>query len=114
MPISRGFDSFLGYLHDSIDYYTNTLPARSIEVPGGCEKLGFNGIVDLTKNDGAAYKLNGTMWVDYLFANESLRLIEEHDLANPLFLLHAFHSVHAPLNPPQELVEPYKHIWDPT
>eukprot|EP00927_Polykrikos_kofoidii_P045563 TRINITY_DN3958_c0_g1_i1.p1 TRINITY_DN3958_c0_g1~~TRINITY_DN3958_c0_g1_i1.p1 ORF type:complete len:587 (-),score=57.24 TRINITY_DN3958_c0_g1_i1:104-1714(-) len=114
MPISRGFDSFLGYLHDSCDYYTSTLSKESVVVPTGCEKGGIDGIVDLTKNSGPAYGLNGTMWLDYLFMNESIQLIDKHDTRDPLFLVHAFHSVHTPLNPPDELLKPYKHLMDPT
>lgn len=114
MPLSRGFDSFLGYLHSSCDYYDNTLKIESIEVPKACELAGISGIVDLTKNDGPAFGLNGTTWVDYLFLNESLKVVEEHNVSDPLFLFHAFHSVHAPLNPPKELLHTYPHLWDPT
>ena len=114
MPLRRGFDSFLGYLHDSNDYYTSALPEASIEVVSGCEKAGIGGIVDLTKDDGPAYGLNGTMWEDYLFFNETIRRLTEHNASTPLFLLHAFHSVHAPLNPPEELEKPYKHLLNPT
>jgi len=114
MPVSRGFDSFLGYVHDSTDYYDSTLKTESIEVPSGCELANISGIVDLIKDDGPAIGLNGTKWVDYLFLEESLKNIEDHDVSTPLFLFHAFHSVHAPLNPPEELEQPYETLKDPT
>eukprot|EP00966_Prymnesium_polylepis_P137115 3168316-Prymnesium_polylepis.1 len=110
-PMSRGFDSFFGYLHDSVDYWNQQLGAESIEVPGGCEALfrstnqsKADHIVDLIRNDGPAHGLNGTAWVDYLFLNETLSIIASHEQAQaPLFLFHAFHSIHAPLNAPAEL-----------
>mmetsp|Transcript_122681 Transcript_122681/g.273894 ORF Transcript_122681/g.273894 Transcript_122681/m.273894 type:complete len:667 (+) Transcript_122681:80-2080(+) len=107
-PMWRGFDSFFGYLHDSVDYWNQKLGPESIEVPGGCEKL-FRALnnsdmaVDLVRNDKPADCDNGTGWVDYLFLNESLSIINNHDTSTPLFLFHAFHSVHAPLNAPPEL-----------
>jgi len=107
-PMWRGFDSFFGYLHDSVDFWNQKLGAESIEVPGGCESL-FRNLdieemaVDLIRNDKPASSENGTEWVDYLFLNESLSIINNHETSTPLFLFHAFHSVHAPLNAPAEL-----------
>jgi len=107
-PRSRGFDSFFGYLHDSIDFWNQQLGAESIEVPGGCEAamraMNMSGLAtDLIRDDGPAKGENGTEWVDYLFLNESLKIINEHDTSAPLFLLHSFHTIHAPLNAPAEL-----------
>lgn len=59
--------------------------------------------VDLIRDGKPAKGENGTEWVDYLFLKESLRIINEHDAIAPLFLFHAFHSIHSPLNPPAEL-----------
>jgi len=107
-PMWRGFDSFFGYLHDSVDFWNQKLGPESIEVPGGCEKL-FRALdnpdmaVDLIRDDKPASKENGTEWVDFLFLNESLTIINNHDPSTPLFLFHSFHSVHAPLNAPTEL-----------
>ena len=70
--------------------------------------------MDLTKDDGPAYGLNGTGWEDYLFMNETLDRIQQHNISKPLFLMHAFHSIHTPLNPPDEILEPYRHLWDKT
>jgi len=114
MPIARGFDSFLGYVHDSCDYYTNRQDNKSIEVPSGCELAGVGGIVDLFKNDGPGIGLNGTKWADGLFLDESLRIIRDHDATVPLFLFHAFHSVHSPLDPPKDILDVYAKHTDPT
>jgi arylsulfatase I/J len=107
-PMSRGFDTFFGYLHDSVDYWNQKLGAESIEMPGGCEaafkELHLPGLAtDLIRNGEPARGENGTEWVDYLFLKESLGIIEEHNASTPLFLFHSFHSVHAPLNAPAEL-----------
>eukprot|EP00929_Paragymnodinium_shiwhaense_P033329 TRINITY_DN18316_c0_g2_i1.p1 TRINITY_DN18316_c0_g2~~TRINITY_DN18316_c0_g2_i1.p1 ORF type:complete len:763 (-),score=112.99 TRINITY_DN18316_c0_g2_i1:608-2896(-) len=117
-PMSRGFDSFFGYLHDSVDYWSQQLGSESIEVPGGCEKafraLNKSGLaVDLIRNDKPAKGENGTEWIDYLFLNESLKIIREHDASTPLFLFHAFHAIHAPLNAPAELYEAVKEYSPP-
>ena len=112
-PVARGFDSFFGYLHDSVDFWNQKLGYQSIEVPGGCEKVTGNDesagdqlAVDLVrypmkngdKKQGPAYGENGTTWVDYQFLDETKSIIRNHDASLPLFLLHSFHSIHAPLN----------------
>jgi arylsulfatase B len=112
MPLARGYDSFLGYLHDSNDFYTGTLDKASVEVPQGCEKHGVDGIVDLWRDDGPAGA--PTAWEDFMFTNESVTLIARHDARRPLFLFHAFHSVHTPLRPPSSLESAYAHVLDPS
>jgi len=127
-PASRGYDSHLVFLHDSADFWDLTMRRESIEVPGGCEKLWRNTTLfpcakctaapegekcdcepklpfDLIKNGEPAYELVGTKWVDYLFLEESLKNIAEHDTAAPFFLIHSFHAIHAPLNAPTALYE---------
>ncbi len=112
MPLARGYDSFFGYLHDSNDYYSGTLSNASVEVPQGCEKHGVEGIVDLWRDEGPAGV--PTAWEDFMFTNESVSLISRHDASRPLFLFHAFHSVHTPLRPPSSLESEYAHVLDPS
>jgi arylsulfatase I/J len=125
-PVERGFNSFFGYLHDSIDFWDQKLGYQSIEVPGGCEKVTGNGnpkdisdytwwadqplAADLCRVvDGAqvaAKDEQGKDWIDYQFLDESKKIIDAHKSYHsdkPLFLLHSFHSIHAPLNAPGEL-----------
>ena len=37
---------------------------------------------------------------DHLFKARTLRIIGQHDASRPLFLVHAFHAVHSPLQVP--------------
>ena len=59
-------------------------------------------------------------WIDYQFLDETLRIIDDYakeggpkDEGKPLFLMHAFHSVHTPLDPPDEIFDRYKNPHDP-
>jgi arylsulfatase A-like enzyme len=54
-------------------------------------------------------------WIDYQFLDETLRIIDDYakeggpkDEGKPLFLMHAFHSIHTPLDPPDEIFNEYK------
>jgi arylsulfatase I/J len=119
-PMSRGFDSFFGYLHDSIDFWDQKLGPNAIEVPGGCEKKmrdqsppDMRMAVDLIRNDAPAYGENSTGWIDYQFLEEAKTIIQNHPVGSPLFLLHSFHTIHAPLNAPAELYHAVEEYGEP-
>jgi len=117
LPRARGFDHFLGYLQDSVDYYTGDRNPDVISRPNGCELAGYTHpfMVDFWRDDGPAINLlDGQTWMDEILVAESLSQIKAHDPAAPLFLIHAFHSIHTPLNPPKRLEEQYAHVADPT
>jgi arylsulfatase A-like enzyme len=46
-----------------------------------------------------------TVWEDYYFEQESIKTIVDHNTSIPLFLFHAFHSIHTPLDPPSQMQE---------
>jgi len=56
--------------------------------------------------NGPADLENNTGWIDYQLLDETMRIIDEYDPASgkPLFMLHSFHSIHTPLDPPDELI----------
>lgn len=122
MPKARGFDHFFGYLQDTVSYWTQQRTPNASELDSGCETMDeFTDpyITDLWMSnkegvDGPADLRNGTGWIDFQFLDESLKAINHHNTLNPLFLLHAFHSVHNPLDPPMALMEEYVNIVDPT
>ena len=98
-PIGRGYETWLGYYHHANDYWTEKLPFQATGVLDVCG----NRYADLWKNGAPASKLNGTAYEEALFTNHSLEIIAAHDAqAAPLFLVHAFHIVHTPLQVPPE------------
>lgn len=116
MPLERGFDEYLGYLQDSVDYYDGTRKPSAVNTPGGCEVDGFTDpyMVDFWQNEGPANDLLDGTWMDTILIENTLSQIEAHDVSQPLFLIHAFHSVHTPLEPPEAIWEPYAAVNDTT
>jgi arylsulfatase B len=116
-PSGRGYESWLGYFHHANDYYTETLTGGSTVVTDVCgRELGLD-LVDLWSSgpagSGPARHLNGTQYEEYLFTDNSLKVINEHNASNaaaPLFLVHAFHTVHTPLQIPEERIKHFKYL----
>jgi arylsulfatase A-like enzyme len=90
-PLQRGFDSQYGMYGGAIDYFTH-------DRDGG---LDWHRNEKALREDG--YSTN-------LIGREAVRIIEEHDPKQPLFLYLAFNSPHAPLQAPPEYLERYKSI----
>jgi len=110
MPENRGIDSFFGYLSDSIDYYKKDLNIDVLEVPNICSQDDMT-MKDLWEANNEkvgqpAYEKMSEVWVDFQFTEQTINAIRVHDEKDPdhpLFLTHAFHSIHTPLDPPMEL-----------
>ena len=94
-PRQRGFDHAYGPLIGEIDYFSH-------KVDGKVDWFRDNEVVE---EEG---------YSTTLFGNEAVKLIEGHDLATPLFLYLAFNAVHAPYQAPQEYLDRYKDIEDPS
>eukprot|EP01065_Artemidia_motanka_P050107 TRINITY_DN84_c0_g1_i1.p1 TRINITY_DN84_c0_g1~~TRINITY_DN84_c0_g1_i1.p1 ORF type:complete len:546 (+),score=187.82 TRINITY_DN84_c0_g1_i1:63-1640(+) len=107
-PSGRGYDSWLGYFHHANDYWTEGLPFAATGVIDVCQ----NKYTDLWLTNEPAYGLNGTAYEEELFTNHTVAVINAHDPSEPLFLVHAFHVVHTPLQAPQAYFDEFSFIND--
>lgn len=90
LPMSRGFDTHLGFLKGGEDHWTQ-----------GSNDDGHR-CVDLWRDSAPARGENGT-FSTFMYAKEAIRVIEQHAAradAAPLFLYLAWHAVHTPLEAP--------------
>lgn len=94
LPISRGFDSFYGHLTGGIGYWDH--------VHGG----GY----DWARDDEV---LREEGYATHLMAAEAVRVINDRNLDEPLFLYAAFSAPHLPNEAPEETISTYSDIEDP-
>ncbi len=91
LPTARGFDHQYGHYNGALNYFTH------IRDKG----------LDWHRNDEP---LQEEGYTTNLLADESVRLIERHDVSRPLFLYIPFNAVHSPFQAPKSYIDMYKHI----
>jgi len=91
LPTARGFDHQYGHYNGALNYFTH------IRDKG----------LDWHRNDKP---LREEGYTTDLLADESVNLIERHDVSRPLFLYVPFNAVHSPFQAPKSYIEMYKHI----
>ena len=91
MPLQRGFDHHYGFYTGAIHYYTHER----------------EGAFDWHRN-GVPCSDEG--YATHLLAREAVRLVQQHDVAQPLFLYLPFNAPHTPLHVPEKYLEPYAHL----
>lgn len=94
-PRQRGFDYQYGPLIGEIDYFTHEQ----------------HHVLDWYRNNKP---LKEKGYSTTLFGNAAVKLINEHDPAVPLYLYLAFNAPHTPYQAPQEYLDQYKNIADPS
>ena len=94
-PRQRGFDYQYGPLIGEIDYFTHEQ----------------HGVLDWYR-DNKPVKEKG--YSTTLLGNDAVKLIIGHDPAVPLYLYLAFNAPHSPYQAPQEYLDRYKEISDPS
>lgn len=94
-PKQRGFQSQYGAMIGELDYFTHE----------------EHGILDWYR-DNEPLREEG--YTTTLLGKEAVRLIEQHDGSKPLYLYLAFNAPHTPYQAPQEYVDRYAGIADPT
>lgn len=92
-PQNRGFDHFYGNLVGEVDYFTKER----------------GGIIDWQR-DGTFLKEEG--YFTTLIGDEAVRIIEDHDASDPLFLYFASLAPHAPYQAPQDETQRYGEVAD--
>ena len=91
LPTSRGFDHQYGHYNGALDYFTHIR----------------DGGLDWHRNDEP---LREEGYTTNLIADESVRLIAQHNVSGPLFLYVPFNAVHSPFQAPQPYIDMYQHI----
>jgi arylsulfatase A-like enzyme len=94
-PRQRGFDFQYGPLIGEIDYFTHQQ----------------HGVTDWYRDNQV---INEDGYSTTLFGNQAVGLIERHDTAKPLFLYLTFNAPHTPYQAPQEYLDRYAGIADPS
>ncbi|XP_033097319.1 arylsulfatase I-like [Anneissia japonica] len=90
IPTNRGFDTFLGYLTGSEDYYHHD------------KSTGY----DFRRNDAVEYNYKG-IYSTFVYAKEAIDIISKHDPDKPMFLYISLQAVHTPLQVPSDYTLPY-------
>ena len=94
-PTRRGFDYFYGYLTGGIGYWDH--------IHGGGHDWQRNEVG--LREDG---------YVTQLIKNDTLKIINDHDFTNPIFLNVNFGAPHIPNEAPEESVLEFSYIEDET
>lgn len=94
-PRQRGFDYQYGPLIGEIDYFTHKQ----------------HGVLDWYRNDKPVTEGG---YSTTLLGNDAVKLITAHDPAKPLYLYLTFNAPHTPYQAPQEYLDQYPHIAEPS
>ncbi|HET6347794.1 MAG TPA: arylsulfatase [Candidatus Krumholzibacteria bacterium] len=94
-PDQRGFDYQYGPMIGELDYFTHE----------------EHGVLDWFRN-GQPVKEEG--YTTTLLGEDAVRLIQKHDTKKPLYLYLTFNAPHTPYQAPQDYIDRYKDIPDPT
>lgn len=96
-PLGRGYDSWLGYYNHANDYHTKGVSLLAT----GTIDICLNRFTDLWDGLSPVNNAHTPGWEsayeEDLFLRRSLDIINRHDPAIPLFLMHSFHMMHVPL-----------------
>lgn len=94
-PKQRGFDYQYGAMIGELDYFTHS----------------EHGVLDWFRDNEPVVEEGYTTT---LLGKDAAKLIEEHDASVPLYLYLAFNAPHTPYQAPQEYIDRYADIEDPT
>ncbi|XP_059096696.1 arylsulfatase B-like [Tigriopus californicus] len=98
-PIFRGFDSHVGFWHGQEDYFNHTSRAEH----KGSRGYDFRRDMNISFSDDGKY-------VTDIITKESIKIIQNHNSARPLFLLVSHAAVHTPVQAHVSVTEQFSYI----
>jgi len=121
-PQGRGYDSWYGYYQHANDYWNKGMGSVKNPQATGEIDICLNKFTDFSEETDThrggvldSDALDGSCWdsmaedppcyAEQLFKNRTLEIIRQHDPAEPLFHMHAFHALHTPLQVPQSYLK---------
>lgn len=139
-PFGRGFDTSKHYADGAEDHWTQAAcccaacncPCTAESDPGNgyvylkAAGLSTTNMIDFWCTDKPCWGLNGTNYHmgrngqvvgdfkhygDYVYSQEAMRIINEHDQQIPIYFYIAFQCNHEPLEAPDEFVERYPETY---
>jgi len=117
-PIGRGYESWLGYYQHANDYWNDGsgLKAtgevdqcfdsyRDLSFLNATYRGGVHNSVQFMQACRDNHESSPACYEEHAFRERALEVISAHDPSEPLFLFHAFHLVHTPLEVPDAYLQ---------
>jgi len=96
LPTRKGYDSFLGYLSKSMDYFRKTAISKD---------CGEDQLIALWDGEQPVTEVDDSTYSELEFAERVHQLLDLHDDAEgPFFIMYSSHLPHAPLQIPEDLL----------
>lgn len=100
LPVSRGFDTSIGYLAGGEDYFTKVAEG------GACKTQTMQPLDFWDGLHPASDPVYFTTYSAEIYSARAVKLIEAHEAARPFFLYLAMQNVHWPLQVPARFLKP--------
>mmetsp|Transcript_31566 Transcript_31566/g.75636 ORF Transcript_31566/g.75636 Transcript_31566/m.75636 type:complete len:642 (+) Transcript_31566:51-1976(+) len=117
-PLGRGYETWLGYFQHANDYYRKNTGLQATGEVDSClnahtdfsfYNASYRGPVpdEVSRSSKCRQSLasDPACYEEHVFKTRALEIIENHETAEPLFLMYAFHLLHTPLEIPESYLE---------
>ncbi|MCK5775204.1 MAG: arylsulfatase, partial [Bacteroidales bacterium] len=98
LPHNQGFDHSFVCINGAISYWNYTHAGSNDLIRNG-EKVYAPSLLDSEES--------GNTYSTYMWANEAVAVLDNHDKSEPLFMYLSFNAPHFPLDAPQKVLDKY-------